>query len=63
MPKARLADRSYDDLFVEDFIYNGKIAARLNAQGHANKTVCPECHIDDFQHVEGCSKLDLVANI
>ena len=30
----------------------------------ASPTVCPECHVDDFTHVEGCSfigkELDIV---
>lgn len=27
----------------------------LNLNGFANLTICPECHVDDFTHVEGCS--------
>jgi len=27
----------------------------LNRNGGANMTVCPECHVDDFTHVEGCT--------
>ena len=26
----------------------------LNFAGYANLTVCPECRVDDFVHVEGC---------
>ena len=26
----------------------------LNNNGAPNLTVCPECHVDDFTHVEGC---------
>lgn len=26
----------------------------LNLNGFPNLTVCPECHVDDFTHVEGC---------
>jgi hypothetical protein len=26
----------------------------LNANGFANMTCCPMCHVDDFVHVEGC---------
>jgi hypothetical protein len=26
----------------------------LNANGFCNLTCCPECHVDDFTHVEGC---------
>ncbi len=31
------------------------VNAALNSHGLANWTVCPQCHIDDFVHVEGCS--------
>lgn len=27
----------------------------LNDNGGANITCCPECSVDDFVHVEGCS--------
>lgn len=26
----------------------------LNRNGFCNLTVCPECHVDDFVHVENC---------
>lgn len=26
----------------------------LNRSGAPSLTVCPECHVDDFIHVEGC---------
>ena len=29
-------------------------ATWLNSVGLANWTVCPECGVDDFCHVEGC---------
>lgn len=58
-----LSTMTYDRLFVDDYVYNGKIATQLNAMGLCSKTVCPECHVDDFCHVEDCSKLDLVADI
>lgn len=57
------ATMSYDELFVDDYVSNGKIATQLNAIGLCSKTVCPECHVDDFCHVEGCSKLQLVEHI
>lgn len=53
----------YDTLFVNDYVYNGKISKQLNEHGYCNKTVCPECSVDDFTHVEGCSKLKLVEHI
>ena len=30
----------------------------LNNNGFCNLTVCPECHVDDFVHVEGCKTGD-----
>lgn len=27
----------------------------LNENGFPNMTCCPECHVDDFVHSEGCS--------
>ncbi len=27
----------------------------LNANGFCNLTCCPQCHVDDFTHVEGCA--------
>ena len=30
----------------------------LNKNGCVNWSVCPECHMDDFTHVEGCSILE-----
>jgi len=38
----------------------------LNANGFANLTCCPECHVDDFVHVEGCTlgnRLDEAAKL
>ena len=34
---------------------DNKIPDWLNANGFANLTCCPECHVDDFVHVEGCT--------
>lgn len=37
----------------------------LNANGFCNLTCCPECHVDDFVHVERCSiaaKMDVASN-
>ncbi len=36
----------------------------LNRNGFANLTCCPDCHCDDFTHVEGCLtalKMDIAA--
>lgn len=44
---------------------NDDIVNWLNANGFCNLTCCPECHTDDFTHVEGCSisnGLDVIAN-
>jgi len=32
-----------------------RITSLLNRNGCPNWTVCPECHVDDFVHVEGCT--------
>ena len=32
----------------------GRVNRWLNENGFANLTCCPECHVDDFTHVEGC---------
>ena len=63
MTTTEMLTATYDTLFVEDFVSNGKIAKQLNAMGHPNKTVCPECGVDDFMHVDGCSKVELIENI
>jgi hypothetical protein len=34
-----------------------ELTTALNEMGHANWTVCPLCHVDDFVHVEGCRLL------
>lgn len=60
MEHLNLAELSYDELLIADYEFDGEIAEALNAQGLSHKTVCPECHVDDFTHVEGCSKLELV---
>lgn len=58
-----LLTKDYDTLFVDDYIYNGLIGKVLNNEGYPNKTVCPECHVDDFTHMEDCSKMDLIKDI
>lgn len=54
---------NYDDLYVKDFCCVGRISRLLNDAGHCDRTVCPECGVDDFTHVEGCSKLSLTEEI
>ena len=48
---------SYDELYFMDIISHYKVSQYLNQNGYCSLTVCPECHIDDFIHVEGCSKI------
>ena len=56
-----------DYTFLEwlDVSFDGKLAAILNRSGAASLTVCPECRVDDFTHVEGCSlsNIDIPAEI
>lgn len=47
----------YMKLYIEDYIDNGRTLKRLNDY-NPNATVCPECCVDDFVHVEGCSIYD-----
>jgi hypothetical protein len=63
MKKINTEGMSYDELFVNDYVYNGVVAKELNQTGQCYKTVCPECAVDDFTHVEGCSKLKLIEDI
>ena len=44
------ADKAVGGARYEDTLYGV-----LNRNGCANWTVCPECCVDDFSHVEGCS--------
>lgn len=36
-------------------VYGVELHRILNVRGDPNWTVCPDCHVDDFAHVEGCS--------
>jgi len=58
-----LASKSYNELFVDDFVSNGKIAKVLNSNGLCYKTVCPDCYVDDFSHVRNCTKFKLIEHI
>lgn len=35
--------------------FSGDLNEQLNRNGGASLTVCPECMVDDFVHVEGCT--------
>ena len=54
--KEELTQLGYSQLFLLDLLNDGEVATYLNNNGFASKTVCPECHVDDFTHVEGCSQ-------
>ena len=54
--KEELSSLPYTQLYLLDLINGGEIGNYLNHNGLSHKTVCPECHIDDFTHVEGCSQ-------
>ena len=36
-------------------VNDDELTGVLNRNGCANWTVCPECRVDDFSHIEGCS--------
>lgn len=59
MENLNLEQLSYDELFLQDYTYAGKIAQVLKGQGNGHKTVCPECGVEDFEHTESCSKWKL----
>jgi hypothetical protein len=44
-------------LLLEELDINraGDVSKFLNNNGYGNLSVCPECHVDDFVHVETCS--------
>lgn len=45
---------NYESCALLDFILNGRVSKYFN-EFSPNRTVCPECAVDDFTHVEGCS--------
>lgn len=55
--------KSITELEMEDFVnlnlydrwMNGAISKYLNENGKASFTICPECGVDDFTHIQGCS--------
>ena len=59
MAKVNLTDEKQLYKLLEHFVisspkYGEMLYANINAYD-ANLTVCPECRVDDFCHVEGCS--------
>ena len=56
--------RVYSALAMADFqAQSDTMMNWLNANGFANLTCCPVCHVDDFTHVESCplaTTLDLI---
>lgn len=55
--------KDYDELFILDVLSDCKVATLLNSNGHCNDTVCPICRVDDFTHIEGCPKNELLNSI
>jgi hypothetical protein len=39
------------------------VAGWLNSNGFCNLTCCPECHVDDFTHVEGCETAKIIETV
>ena len=60
---SKLANKDCDTLFIDDYIFNGRISEELNSQGYCHKTVFPACGVDGFIHLENCIKLDLIKDI
>ena len=54
-----LSKEDYQVLQRADIATDGDINSFLNRTGFSNWTVCPECRVDDFSHVEGCSLAEL----
>jgi hypothetical protein len=52
--------KSYLDLAVRDREEDGAWCNWLNAHGKCSLTVCPECHVEDFMHAEGCTMNTMV---
>ena len=40
-----------------------EVCSWLNNNGFCNLTCCPNCHVDDFVHVEGCILGDALEKI
>lgn len=52
---------AYIALAKADVIFDGEVSSALLHFGQANLSVCPECKVDDFCHVEGCATGDFVS--
>lgn len=53
-----LSDDEYRSLAMANeaaTVYGVQLWRILNFRGRANWSVCPECCVDDFAHVEGCT--------
>lgn len=58
MANQMVSKEDYKVLQQADIILNGKVAKVLNENGHASWTVCQNCGVDDFTHVENCPLID-----
>lgn len=56
-----IQEKIYKQLEFLDINEAYAVSKFLNSNGYANLTVCPECRVDDFVHVEGCKlgKIDI----
>ena len=50
-----LTKYDYIAIALSDIMSDGMLVEVLNRNGCCNWTVCPECRVDDFTHVGGCS--------
>lgn len=50
-----LSEADYLILQAADIALDCAVAGVLNRNGCANWTVCPQCRVDDFCHIEGCA--------
>ncbi len=50
-----MTQNEYITLYIADSRSDGVIGILLNNNGACALTVCPECHCDDFSHLETCS--------
>jgi hypothetical protein len=47
-----------DNKEIKEKVLEDRILEIMTNWDRANFTVCPECHVDDFVHVEGCKFAD-----
>ena len=55
-----LSPKEYVELAYWSEVSGEKIREILNDHGGCRMTVCPECKVDDFVHIEGCTVGDQV---